>query len=380
MAKTFAAAKLDLGENTQLNLIEKFFRPLQQQDLFDGLLLPRITSAGGLTYSLFKEKIPEDAVPVSPVQPVNAAELVSDLTFKEPSDKVAVLLKPCEIRALVELEKLQQVDLDHLFIIGIDCIGTCERKEFKKTKQQNRQKLLDKYIEETTAGEVEVFPLREACNFCYQPVAPVSDINIGLLGGEGRTILLEANSEEGQEILDQLALPEVDFPEGDIADQRQKIVEQVADQKKDKWQETAEEFAENIEDISALIETLDLCRGCHNCRTACPICYCRECVFTTITFEHEGRKYVEWAERKGAIKMPTDILLFHITRMNHMGLGCIACGQCESACPSDIPLLKIFKLIGEEAQEFFSYLPGQDIEEPFPLTTYEEDEFESCAD
>ena len=375
MAKTFTAAKINVEENAQLKLIEEVFRPLQQQDLFDGLLLPRKTSAGGLTYSLFKEEIPEDAVPVSPVQPVNAAELVSDLTFKEPSDKVAVLLKPCEIRALVELEKLQQIDLDHLFIIGIDCIGTCEREEFKKIKQQNRQNLLEEYIAETTAGKVEVFPLREACDFCYHPVSPLSDINIGLLGSEEGTILLEANSEEGQEIMEKLDIPEVDVPE-----QRQEMVEQVASQKKDKWQKTAEEFEENIEDISALIETLDLCRGCYNCRTACPICYCRECVFTTITFEHEGRKYVEWAERKGAIKMPTDILLFHITRMNHMGLGCIACGQCESACPSDIPLLKIFKLIGEEAQEFFAYLPGQDLEEPFPLTTFEEDEFESCTD
>ena len=58
--------------------------------------------------------------------PVNSATLVSQLTGDKPSQKVGVVLRSCEIRALIELVKLQQANLDNLTIIGVDCLGTYE--------------------------------------------------------------------------------------------------------------------------------------------------------------------------------------------------------------------------------------------------------------
>jgi hypothetical protein len=37
-----------------------------------------------------------------------------------------VVLRSREIRALIELVKLQQANLDNLTIIGVDCLGTYE--------------------------------------------------------------------------------------------------------------------------------------------------------------------------------------------------------------------------------------------------------------
>ena len=371
MKKTYKISARETDENIRSLFTRQFFIPLLEMNLVDGILLPRKSSAGGIVASLLKNPDFAEVYFTSPVQLVNAAQLVSDLTFKEPGDKVAALLRPCEVRALVELEKLQQVDLEHLLIIGVDCLGTCEPEEFKRLKEERGDELIAERSEALRAGQVGDFPRREACQFCQHPEVPLADINLALIGSEEEEVLLEARSEEGEEFLAKL-----NIEEAEPSETRQELLEALIKENKAAWEQELESFAARIGDISGLIEVLDLCRTCFNCRTACPICYCRECVFTTLTFEHEGRKYIKWAERKGSIKMPSDTLLFHLTRLNHMGLSCIACGQCESACPSDIPLLKIFKLIGERAQDHFSYLPGDNLEETLPLTTYEEDEFE----
>jgi formate dehydrogenase subunit beta len=136
------------------------------------------------------------------------------------------------------------------------------------------------------------------------------------------------------------------------------------------FEDTAKEVG-GIEKIAAIFAP---CIKCHNCRTACPVCYCRECFFDSPTFELEAEKYLGLAEKKGAIRMPTDTLLFHLTRMNHMGASCIGCGACEEACPNDIPLLKLFQLIGDRVQTLFDYVPGRSLEDELPPTAYKEDE------
>ena len=75
----------------------------------------------------------------APVMPVNSARLVQALTRLTPVNrKTAVVIRPCEMRAFIELVKLKQIQLDKLLLIGIDCAGAyavnnypkvCRRKE-----------------------------------------------------------------------------------------------------------------------------------------------------------------------------------------------------------------------------------------------------------
>jgi formate dehydrogenase subunit beta len=73
--------------------------------------------------------------------------------------------------------------------------------------------------------------------------------------------------------------------------------------------------------------------------------------------------------------MPSDTLLFQLTRMNHMVSSCVGCGMCESACPSDLSLTLMFRAVGEKVQALFDYLPGGSLEEELPVATFKEDEF-----
>jgi len=126
--------------------------------------------------------------------------------------------------------------------------------------------------------------------------------------------------------------------------------------------------------FDALDDKLAACINCYNCRVACPVCYCKECVFVTDTFRHKGEQFIGWANNKGTLKMPTDTSFYHLTRITHIAAFCVGCGQCTSACPNDIDVMPIFRTSAQKIQERFEYLAGRSVDEPQPLSVFDSDE------
>jgi formate dehydrogenase subunit beta len=129
-------------------------------------------------------------------------------------------------------------------------------------------------------------------------------------------------------------------------------------------------MSEIVKEPEGILEIVGNCVNCYNCRVACPVCYCRECVFVTDTFRHPSEKYFRWAEKKGRLKMPTDTIFYHLTRMLHMSTLCVGCGQCTSACPNGIAVDTLFRTVARQTQQRFGYEPGRDVDEPQPLATF----------
>ncbi len=141
----------------------------------------------------------------------------------------------------------------------------------------------------------------------------------------------------------------------------------------EKLKEAKKKLAE--QDQVDFLETISsLCINCRNCREVCPICYCKQCVFDGDVFKYPLEKYLTWSGKKGVLPMPADKLLFHLTRMSHVATSCVACGQCEAACPNGIPLGRIYQKISAAAQEALGYEAGRSLDEELPLTTFREDE------
>lgn len=306
----------------------------------------------------------------APLLPVSTGTVVSRLTktrgFKEP---VAVVLRSCELRALVELVKLHQADLENVILIGVDCPGTFPMNTYSSYPGEGKP--TDAILNN---GEAEKY-MRSACLNCKDPVAEIVDVNIGIFGADlGKGLLLEVKTEKAEKLVDEMDLKEVKDTK-----KREKAVSDAREKKARARAEFIEKKGD-IKGVDKLLEFFDTCVNCHNCMKACPVCYCKECLFESSVFDLEANKYMAKAKGKGAFKTPTDSLLFHITRFNHMMLSCVQCGLCEQACPSNIPLMDIITEIADNSQKEFDYMPGRDLEDELPMVVYREDEFQDVGE
>lgn len=365
---------LEVEEGNTLATLRHFLQRLLEEEIVEALLLPLEAPSGDTVMpALVKEPARlERANPLAPVMPVNAARVVSSLTISKPKEKIGALLRSCEIRALIELVKLQQAHLENLLIIGIDCLGTYEVTDYAKIVSEGGSPTME-LLQGTEEGAFfphEGYQFRTACCICEYPVPQNAALIIGLLGVDAQNILIEAE----EELAERLGLTE-----GEAAS-REEVIKRLVEARVEERDRLFAQFRERVFDMPTLLAQFSTCIRCHNCTVACPLCYCKECLFRTSVFEHEPDRYLKWAERKGAIQMPTDTLLFQLTRLNHMVTSCVGCGMCESACPSDIPLTTIFRAVGQEVQAMFDYLPGRSLEDELPLATFKEDELKELGE
>lgn len=355
--------------------VAEFCRALLAEGLVDALVVPQESTTGNIVaVTLARDPEGLRAVdPLTPVAMVNAARVLADLTVEDAGYKVGAVLRSCEIRALLELVKLEQASMDNLLVIGVDCLGTFKPVDYREMAGEGGFDL-DQWLARAAAGGdtgAGGKKLRPACTACAHITAGHAGITLGWVGLEPSRELLVGLSEGLEPLAERLPLTETAEPE-----QRRDIINRIRDERSAAYERALAEFKEQNYSLENLAASFASCIRCHNCRRVCPICFCRECVFASKLFEHRPEEYFKWASNKGLIELPTDALLFHITRLNHMGLSCVGCGQCEAACPSGLPLGLFFRAAGGKLQEIFNYEPGRSAGEELPLTTYKEVELE----
>ncbi len=354
-----------------LETLNQFFRSLIEKKIVDALLVTQKSQGKGYVQTLVKN--PGEINHVNPFAPVlieNSSKLVSYLSAWEPGQKIGVVLRSCEIRALIELVKFQQASLDKLLIIGVDCIGTFEPSDYKKIIDKGKE-IEIKQLFDQNLQDIE-YNLRTACECCEYPVPTNANITVGFIGLDtNREILIQVADDNLRE---QLGMEKISIP----ANREKEVSDLIAKRKKRK-KELLQQLKNRFGNPTKLLKEFVMCRKCYSCRIACPICYCKECVFLTPTFEHKPDQYLRWADRKGKIKLPYQTLLYHLTRLNHMVTSCIECGQCSSACPNNLPVFELFLKVGAEVQSIFEYTPGQSIDEEPPVSTFKEAELETIG-
>jgi formate dehydrogenase subunit beta len=339
---------------------------LMEKGVVDAVLVPRAMRGGGVAQALCtRPEELEEAAPFAPVMPASSAVVVSNLTKLEPSSKsIAVVLRPCELRALVELVKLKQASLDGLLVVGLDCPGTFAVKDYATLTEDGKDAVF--LAMQGDDG------LRDICRACTHFSPALADIILSAYGAPENAVILLAETEKGKNALQRMEL------NGDDADTEARV--RALDEEGKKRRQASDALVgkttKEVAGLDRLLQVFSACILCHNCMTMCPVCYCRECYFESPTFDFEADRYLSWAEKKGGFRVPQGSLLFHLTRMNHMSFACVACGLCEQACPSDIPVAAIFKTVGLRAQDLFDYEPGRSLEEELPVATFKEEELE----
>jgi formate dehydrogenase subunit beta len=376
-------AVVDVQDST-LKTIQGLLRQLLEKGTVDALLVPMRLPVGGVAPMLVTDPAAlQQADPLAPVLPINAARAVANLTVREHKEKLGVVLRSCEIRALVELVKFQQAKLDKARIVGIDCLGTYGVTDYQATSE--KEAVLQELLTGAVRGEIQPYDgleFRAACQMCEQPLPQGEHValTIGLLGMEPAQLYLRAEDDVAQA----LELTANGAPDG-RADAAQNLIAARTEARDAAFaafraRVNSPGTAGQVNTLDGLLSEFSTCIRCHNCMINCPICYCKECIFRTPTFDHDSQLFYQWAERKGTVRMLPDTLLFHLTRLNHMVSSCVGCGLCSDACPVDIPVGTVFRAVGEKVQALFDYHPGRSLEDAAPVQEFREDELTALGE
>jgi len=368
--------KIDVKEQDILGALRKFFEDVLNLEDIKAILVPQHLPMKNMVMpTLVTDPNQLNGIdPLAPAFPMNAAKIVSRLTRKPMGAKIAAVLRPCEIRAFFELVKLKQARPDEVVLIGIDCLGTYQNKDYFRFVEKNGNDSTVKFYQNVLSAKgakIDDVDLSPACKACEYPVASNADILIGLYGiTENDYLMVQSQTASGENFLAQINPPKIDEP-ASRQDAVAAVVEKRIAYRDDMFVKT-HEATDSLEKMTAYLAS---CVNCYNCRVACPVCYCKECVFSTDVFNHDPSQYLKWASRKGIIKMPTDTVFYHITRLAHMSTACVGCGQCSNACPNDIPVMELFRTIAQRTQEAFDYEAGRSLEEDPPMSVFREEEF-----
>ena len=129
---------LKVKNKDSIGSLRDFLGRLLESGFVDALLVPKMLSGGdGYVQALIIDKdMLEGVNPAAPTMAVQTARILTELNRGNLDKRVGVVLKPCELRAAVELVKFLQVDLDNVVSIGVDCPGTYKVNDYAEMTHQ----------------------------------------------------------------------------------------------------------------------------------------------------------------------------------------------------------------------------------------------------
>jgi len=301
--------------------------------------------------------------------------------------KIAVVAKPCDAKAIIELAKRIQINLDNLFIIGLNCTGTLASAKAKLMMSEEfgvdpsdvigedieegklTITLKDGTEKERDLAEMEEkgYGMRENCRRCEINIPTMADVACGKWGTKDKqTTFIEVCSDKGSDLIDEAVkagVISVEKADESAVETRKKKDEASIEAARNQQEKDFARFRKmsSKERFDYWFGQFNQCIKCFGCRDACPICYCKDCILEA------DRGLVSGGE------VPPDPM-FPMVRATHVMDSCVNCGQCQDACPMELPLSLFIFMLNRELASIFKYEPGMDISAMPPLITATDEE------
>lgn len=341
-----------------LNALHRFMQSLWEQEDLQALLVP-VQSPG--CHAVFPQVLtdPEQLSsinPFAPVMTVNSSGLIDDLLQAYPQGRLAVVLRPCELRTWIEICKRRKASneieevssvYDRLLLISVDCPGTLNAVDFAhQAAATGIAELTCQALNWATHSRWINSRLREACQRCEWPMPMNADLVIGTLGLNSEEILLLVPAEK--EYGDQLQIEDlVDELVSEDVWLRRSSAASLVMERRNSYLPGGSRREGN--DPANLLATFARCTMCTDCLDACPL--------------YDG----ELASMLG-IPGPgggTAPILVSMVGISRWLASCSGCGMCQESCNQEIPLLNIVLGINQRIRSQLDYHPG-DPAQPLP--------------
>jgi len=295
--------------------------------------------------------------------------------------KIAVVCKSCDARALIELAKIGQVNIENIIMIGLNCSGTLAAvphinmlresgiDPYKLTYEDIDD---DKAILKFDGDAQKIFHLNELeekelgrrrnCQRCEYPIPRMADLACGKWGLNGQQgTFVELCSAKGKTLFEKAVSNGV-IEIKTASEEQIKLRNQEEAKKVSSAKARQKVDFETPEDKFYWLSYMQACIKCYGCRDVCPLCHCKRCVL-----ERDVPQTVE----KGIIPPPPT---FGMIRLFHVACYCVNCGQCEDVCSADIPISALAHYLSKDATELFDYESGVNLDTRLPLSSIPEAE------
>lgn len=352
---------LEVSDGDTLGAVRELLKSLFMNGIVDALLVPvEVPSADQVAPKLVGDpRLVDNANPLAPVMRLNSASLMSRVPSGKGASHIGAVLRPCELRAVIELAKAGTVGLDRFVLIGIDCLGTYEREAYAQIARASlyHHSPTDEMLRWTRQGPIAPYRLRSACQICERFVPENADIAIGMIGLNVRDRLMV---EMRPEIAEKMHLPAGE------AERRDKALARLTSIRHQRRTEALAKTSQMISDLPSLFALLAPCTACFECLYVCPF-------QTTHAFKPLRENELKATGRRDLPSGEGWMGREHeggpfgeLIELSHRAVSCIGCGMCESACPNHVPLTAIQGVLGRKAREEFNYVPGRSVKEKLP--------------
>jgi len=221
---------------------------------------------------------------------------VKNKTKEHTPGRVAVVVKPCDSRAINVLLAENHFPRELLHVIGVVCDGILEKVGQSGNLRSVRQLPIS-----------DLSQVQSRCQRCEGHMPVTYDTLIGECPSHQELSLGKANQADLIHIQAMTPAERAEY-----------------------W-----------------FSQFDRCIRCYACRQVCPMCNCPTCLY-----ERDDSLWV--GIRIGLNEKRT----FHLGRAFHLAGRCIGCDECERVCPMNIPVSLLNRMLAKEVEALFGHRAG----------------------
>lgn len=287
--------------------------------------------------------------------------------------KVAAALKGCDVMGVYEQAKREQLNLENVLMIGLNCGGATTPSVMRRIMSEVFEVDPDSVIKESMyKGHLHIkydgqakdtsipkleddgYGRRSNCRRCKMKIPRQADLACGQWGVKeemvGKATFVEVRSQRGADLINRAlkagAIGAVAADASCIKARKRR--EEATLNLAEEWRK--KDFAplsSSRERLKAMIEETSRCIKCYTCVEVCPALFNK----------------VETYKTAFPGKVPPEFA-FHLLRYAHVADSCVYCGQCEELCPMDIPNSLFMHAIEADLEELYGYHSGVDMSKP----------------
>jgi formate dehydrogenase subunit beta len=340
---------LEVRNGKTLNALRQFLTTLWEQNEFDLLLAPvESNDLSGVSIQTIEDRRDVDRInPFAPVMLSNAARFTSQSIQDRPDKRIAAILRPCELRAFIEIQKRKKIllDPDSVLILGVDCVGTLPFEVFaRENEAKSLAELTEDSLQNAAQGGLRPQRFRTACEVCDWPAPCGADITIGSIGVSTEHFLLViARDETIDTRLGLNTAAPTNASEYQVS-HRETVVGAIADMRSGMRKKLVEDMQGSFRfnDLASFLAWFTNCSLCGKCLDACPL------------YEGEFASLLGLPGKGKAGKAP----LAELVAMSRWLASCAGCGMCEESCNCNVPITLLISALSHRVRSELQYRCG----------------------